>query len=504
MRFTNQNSHNNTSKTIKNLIYWISIKKSIIWFLFFVLISPSFIQAQKLSEDPRVSSAINLLEMWVQAQVDFERIAGISMSVVHDQELIWSQGFGYSDIETKNPATPRTIYSICSISKLFTSISMLQLRDKGLIRLDDPVKKHLSWFDIKQQYEHSPPVTIEGLLTHSSGLPREADFPYWTDASFPTREQMIDHLSKQEMLYPARNKYQYSNLGLSLAGEIVAKVSGKPYAKYVEENILKPLGLTDTTPEMPIKKQKGQLATGYGPFKRDGTRPIMPFYTVNGIAPAAGFASTVVDLGKFASWQFRLLENNGDELLAANTLRDMHRVHWVNQDWTSKRGLGFSVWRDNEKTFVGHGGSCPGYLSHLLLQPEEKIATVFMTNSRSGGSRSYTQTAYDIIAPAIKEALESPGEAKIANTEWQKYTGLYERPLGGESHVIFWKGELATISFPTENPLQSLTKLKHEEGHVFRRVMDNDELGTPVTFEVDNDGKVIRMWSTVNYSVKVN
>jgi len=232
MRFTNQNRHNNTSKTIKNLIYWISIKKSIIWFLFFVLITPSFIQAQKLREDPRVSSAINLLEMWVQAQVDFERIAGISMSVIHDQELIWSQGFGYSDIESQNPATPRTIYSICSISKLFTSISMLQLRDQGLLRLDDPVKKHLSWFDIKQQYEHSPPVTIEGLLTHSSGLPREADFPYWTDASFPTREQMIDHLSNQETLYPARNKFQYSNLGLSLAGEIVAKVSGKPYAEY--------------------------------------------------------------------------------------------------------------------------------------------------------------------------------------------------------------------------------------------------------------------------------
>ena len=127
-----------------------------------------------------------------------------------------------------------------------------------------------------------------------------------------------------------------------------------------------------------------------------------------------------------------------------------------------------------------------------------------MTNSRSVSSRSYTQTAYDIIAPAIKKALESPGTAKMPNPVWQKYTGLYERPLGGESHVIFWEGELATISFPTENPLQSLTKLKHEEGHVFRRVMDNGELGTPVTFEVDNEGMVIRMWSTVNYSVKVH
>ena len=84
------------------------------------------------------------------------------------------------------------------------------------------------------------------------------------------------------------------------------------------------------------------------------------------------------------------------------------------------------------------------------------------------------------------------------------YTGLYERPLGGESHVIFWQGELATISLPTENPLRSLTKLKHEEGHIFRRVRDDGEEGTLVTFEVDEDGKVIRMWSTVNYLVKVH
>lgn len=504
MRVKHQNVTKNTNQKNQSKIPRTSMKKRIPWFLIAFLLIPCFVQAQNLRDDLRVKSAINLLEMWVQAQVDFERIAGVSMSVVHDQELIWASGFGYSDIESKKATTERTIYSICSISKLFTSVGMLQLRDRGLLRLDDPVKKHLSWFDIKQQYEHSPPITIEGLLTHSSGLPREADFPYWTEASFPTREQMIDHLSEQETLYPARKQFQYSNLGLSLAGEIIAKVSGKPYAEYIKENILEPLGLTDTTPDIPIEKQKGQLATGYGSFKRDGTRPVMPFYTVNGIAPAAGFASTVVDLGKFASWQFRILENNGNELLAANTLRDMHRVHWLNQDWTSRNGLGFAVWRDKETTFVGHGGSCPGYLSHLLLQPEEKFASVFMTNSRSLSSRMYTQMAYDILAPIIKEVLKSPDKAKTPNPEWEMYTGLYERPLGGESHVIFWQGELATISLPTENPMRSLTKLKHEKGHVFRRVRDDGEEGTPVTFEVDENGKVIRMWSTVNYSIKIH
>ncbi|MBK6842994.1 MAG: beta-lactamase family protein [Gemmatimonadetes bacterium] len=114
---------------------------------------------------------------------------------------------GMADIERKIPASPATLYSICSISKLFTSISVMQLRDRGLVRLDDPVERHLPWFNIKRTHPASGAITVEGLLTHASGLPREAAFPYWSAPSFefPTRQQIIDALSSEGDAVPQRD-----------------------------------------------------------------------------------------------------------------------------------------------------------------------------------------------------------------------------------------------------------------------------------------------------------
>ena len=238
------------------------------------------------------------------------------------------RGFGHSDLEKKIPATPTTIYSICSISKLFTSVAVLSLRDRGKLRLDDPLEKLLPWFSIKKTFPGFGPATMRGILTHSSGLPRESDFPYWTgpDFAFPTHDEIIARLKSQETLYPADLHYQYSNLGLTLAGEIVAQLSGRLYAEYVTETVLRPLKLADTQPRMPEEHRGGRLATGYSAMTREGKRNVLPFFQANGIAPAAGFSSTVEDLGRFASWQFRLLAKGGTEILDSNTLREMHRV----------------------------------------------------------------------------------------------------------------------------------------------------------------------------------
>ena len=196
-----------------------------------------------------MASALEVVRVWLDAQRAYEQIPGISAAIVHDQELLWSGGFGFADLARTAPATPKTIYSICSISKLFTSIAVMQLRDAGKLRLDDPVGKHLPWFTIERSAPEGPEITIEGLLTHASGLPRESDYPYWTgpDFPFPTREQIVERISKQKTLYPAETYFQYSNLGLTLAGEVVAAASGMPYAEYVRRNILEPLGLSSTT-----------------------------------------------------------------------------------------------------------------------------------------------------------------------------------------------------------------------------------------------------------------
>jgi CubicO group peptidase (beta-lactamase class C family) len=464
------------------------------------------LHAQSIADDPKVASALKLIDVWIEAQIDYEDIPGMSIGIVHDQDLIWSKGFGCADLEKKLPATPSTIYSICSISKLFTSIAVMQLRDQGKLSLDDPIGKYLSWFKIKDTYPDAPEITLRGILTHSSGLPGEADYPYWTgpEYHFPTREQVIKKLPSQEELYPADTYFQYSNLGLTLAGEVVASVSGQPYAEYVKQHILEPLGLKDTSPEIPAEQKGGRLAVGYSRRMRDGNRAAVPFYLVNGIAPAAGFASTVEDLGRFASWQFRLLEKGGTDVLAANTLKEMQRVHWLDPDWKTTWGLGFSVWRYKDKTFVGHGGYCPGYRTQLTLCPQEKIAVIVMTNAVGFNPSNYVNNIFDIVAPAIKKALENPAQAKKDYPELEKFVGRYQEPYGQEMHVLIMDGDLSIISLPTDNPLDSLTRLKHIEENTFQRVRGDGNLGEKIVFESGPDGKVSRLIWSSNYANRVD
>lgn len=468
-------------------------------------VAPSTVHAQSLAQDPDVAEALRLLESWVEVQRMYQEIPAISMAIVHDQELVWSAGFGYADVEEQRPATPETIYSVCSISKLFTSIGVLQLRDEGRLRLADSVAAYLDWFDIERTYPDAPPITIEGLLTHSSGLPRESAFPYWSapDFDFPTHDQVVARLSEQQTLYPAAKYFQYSNLGFTLAGEVVAAASGEPYANYVRQRILQPLGMLSTTPEIPVQHRGHRLATGYGRRMPGDERMTVPFYQVEGIKPAAGFASTVEDLGLFASWQFRLLESGGDGVLAANTLREMQRVHWVDPDWDTHWGLGFSVWRADDQTFVGHGGSCPGYRSQLLLQMDEKVATIAMANATGVDANLYAQRAYEIVAPAIAAALEDTTATKAASDQdLSRYAGLY-RGFWGDARILPWKGGLAMVSMPTDDPLEALSRLEHVEGHTFRRLRDNGEPAELVIFEIGAAGRATRLIRNSNPLVRV-
>ena len=420
-----------------------------------------------IRNDPRVISALELLEVWIDAQLAYEHIPGISVAIVHDQNLLWSRGFGYADLKRKVTISPQTIFSICSVSKLFTSIAVMQLRDAGKLNLDDPIEKHLPWFDIQQTYTDVPPATVRGLLTHTSGLPRESPFPYWTDPTFPfpTREAMMERVSSQRMLYPTDRYFQYSNLGMALLGEIVAAASGMPYDSYVRERILDPLGMTDTTTDIPLKLAGGQLATGYTPLDRSGQRHALALFQTRAMAPAAGYASTVEDLARFASWQFRLLDSAwgasagsspGASILRPNTLREMHRVHRVDPElFTSEGshwGLGFGIYPEDDKqtaetTFVGHGGACPGFRTSLRLQPETKFAAIAMINAE--GARAspgvITRAARKIVGNAISDAIESPEKASAADPGLRRYTGLYTTVAWGELAVVIWGDQLATV-----------------------------------------------------------
>lgn len=456
---------------------------------------------QELENDPRVRQALTLVAMWLDGQRAYEAIPGVSAAVVHDQRVIWTGAFGLANRERAAPVTPSTVYSVCSISKLFTSIAVMQLRDEGKLRLDDPVGRHLPWFAVQQMYPESGPITIESVLTHSAGFQEDPSIPFWSGAfEFPSREQVMAILPSEETLYPAQQHYEYSNIGLFLAGEIVATASRTPYADHVTTRILQPLGLTSTTPEMPAELRGGRLATGYAARQRDGTRAPVTFFQARAFAPAAGFASTAEDLARFASWQFHLLAGGGSEVLAANTLREMQRVHFTDPEWTTTRGLGFRVWRSDERTFVGHSGDCPGFRSALLLQNDDRVATVFMANAGGIASEAFAQRMYEIVAPAIRSAVAGKDIAPAPDTSLSRYQGAYDyAPWGGEIIVLPWEDGLAMLELPNTQPMAELIRLRAVPGSPgrFRRLRENDVLGEPVDFEVNAEGRVthLRRWN---------
>ena len=463
-------------------------------------------KAQPIANHPRVQEATAVLAKWLDAQRAYLRIPGVSAAVVFDQDVVWSGGFGWADIARRAPADASTIYSICSISKLFTSISLMQLRDQGKVRLDDSVAKHLPWFTIRNPKPEDGAVTVEGLLTHASGLPREAAYPYWSAPSFefPTREQIISAVSSEEMLYRPETYFQYSNLGLTLAGEIVAAASGKPYADYVRANVLTPLGLTSTWSEMPAQERGKRLATGYGGWEREGDRRVLPFFEAKGIAPAAGYASTALDLARFASWQFRLLATGGTEVLSANTLREMERVHFVDPEWEPTWGLGFQVWRNDGKTFVGHGGSCPGYRTQFTTEPAGKIAIVTMTNAIDADANALAQQAYALVAPALAAAKGDTGRKIVAaDPALDKYLGTYGASFGGELEVVRWEGGLGSISLPSDNPAKAMTRYRKTGDNTFRRIRRDGELAEVVSFDLGADGRAIRLRTSYNMMPRI-
>ncbi len=173
------------------------MKKNYVTTLLFLCITTAHSQNDKKD----YSEAFDLIEVWLEAQKDFEKLPGIKAIVVEDQEVLWSGAFGMANIEDGVKSESSTLGSICSISKLFTAVAVMKLYDEGKLRLDDLVSELLPWYDLKQQYAHSGPITVRSLLTHSSGLPREANFPYWTgpDFPFPSSDQIKRELSKNAL-----------------------------------------------------------------------------------------------------------------------------------------------------------------------------------------------------------------------------------------------------------------------------------------------------------------
>ena len=455
--------------------------------------------ADRVRGDAGVQGAQRLFTAWLEGQLLYRHLPGVAVGVVADQELVWAQGFGVADTARKVPMTPQTKFRMASHSKLFTATAVMQLREQGKLRLDDPVTKYLPWFSVRPADADDPPITIEELLTHSSGLPREAG-SHWTDFDFPTTEELRGLMREREAPFSPDVRWKYSNLAYSVAGLVIEAVSGQSWADYVQQHIYTPLGMTASS----VDKDVPGLATGYGRLMPDGTRATTPFIDARGMGAATGITSTVEDMARFASAQFRRGPMGGDRILSTGSLRDMHRVRVLETNWTQGNAIGFAVRRDRDKVYVQHGGSYPGYQTQTVLQLDGKVAVIVLTNADDANPGAIATQLMNTVGEAVAKA-SAPAESGATPTwdpAWSRFAGLY-RGRGGESQVIELDKRLVVISpnAPTlDNPVQ-LVPIGNGQFR-YTAPTGGGPVGEIVRF-VEEGGRVVRMITGDSYVERV-
>jgi CubicO group peptidase (beta-lactamase class C family) len=468
----------------------------------FLSTASTAIAEEFLDRHPAVAEAIALFEIWTEEQLTYQQIPGLAIGILYEDELIWSRGFGVADLNTESPVEVDTLFRAGSISKLFTATAILQLRDEGLLRLDDPVEQHLPEFDLETPFPEEPPVTLRHLLTHTAGIPREAAFPYWTDHEFPSAEELLEALPGQQMVFPPGGTYKYSNLGMALLGQIVARLSGEPHAEYVQRRILKPLGMSSST-FTPGPEQFARMATAYLRYYPGERREVFEYYETEGMAPAANLVTSISDLARFAA-----LHLGGDSapaegaVLAPSTIREMQRPHFVYPSWRGGRGLGFAVSRRDDETIVAHGGWIGGHRGQLMLVPSYDIAIIVLLNADDGSPSQFAYEAWDVVGAAIVESTKPPPVATVADPGWERYFGTYTDPWGWEWQVLVLDGELVLYSHdypPADDADAGVTRLTPVANHTFR--MPDGEL---VVFELGDDGSVQRIKRRSDYLFPVD
>ena len=273
--------------------------------------------------DSNVSDKIKIFDSWIESKVEYEHWPGVIIGLVYDQSLIWTKAYGFADLDKKNLLNEKTLFPIASNTKMFTAIAIMKLRDEGKLDLEEPVAKYLPWINkIKQNNSDINKITIKHLLTHTSGLPTEANLNYWADTKFPELLEILKELEKLEICFSTDIRWKYSNFGLAIAGEIISLVSGLTYKDYITKNILEPLNMIGSGFNLDYKPGY-EFASGYSRLMPDMKRSKFNRYDYKGFTSAAGLNSNLIDLSKFASWMFRIRETNQKEIISGSTLREL-------------------------------------------------------------------------------------------------------------------------------------------------------------------------------------
>jgi len=376
-----------------------------------------------------------------RAHAEENHLPGIAFGVVADGKLVYSGAFGYSNVESKIPADSKSMFRIASMSKSFTALAILQLRDAGKLRLDEPAETYLPEMkNLTYLTSDAPKITVRHLLMHAAGLPE--DNP-WGDRQLADSDEDLRQLVESGISFSnvPGIAYEYSNLGFALLGQIVQRVSGMPFTEYMAKNVFRPLGMNSTTYEyddVPVER----LAQGYG--WRDGEWFDEPLLHHGSFGAMGGLITSIEDFSRYAAlhlaaWPPR--SDADDGILKRSSLREMHHP-WnfagLNTAATAADGRPCPIasayayglgWRSDcdGRVYIRHSGGLPGFGSNWTMLPQYDLAVVSFDNRTYASTDGVNVAALDTI---IKAAGLTPRAVPVSAILEKRKGELVEALLG--------------------------------------------------------------------------
>lgn len=400
-------------------------------------------------------------------------IPGLSLAIVKDGSVVLSKGYGYKSFEKQSPVTSDTQFAIGSATKAFTGLSVLISQDEGKLSLDDSPKKYLPFFKINDA-EIDKNIKIRDLLDHSSGLNR-TDLA-WISGKL-TREEVIKVAGEAKPTAKLDEKFQYQNVMYATAGEIVSKVQKMPWEKYVVQDILKPLGMNNTTLSVAEMRKAKDFSLGYEyNFDTKETRNL-PTRDLLAISPAGSINSSANDMAKW----LKFILSGGVNSKGKRIVSESSFEEWTKPQMkiagNSAYGLGWFVQEWKGKKVVQHGGNIDGFNSMVALIPEEGLGFVMLTNVSAS---SLGNELMSIVWEGMLEDLKEENSDQTLSDEAKKEVGKYKFTQAGfDIDVAVEDGKL--VAKVPNQPTYILEKI---EGRKYK--LSNDLEGFFITFKDDS------------------
>lgn len=351
---------------------------------------PAFTASDRLQ---RVKDAAPAFAKLFADQAGERKIPGIAYGIVVDDSLVVADALGFLEVENRTPASTQSAFRIASMTKSFTAMAILKLRDEGKLSLSDPVARYIpEMAKLTYLTSDAPPIDIENLLTMTAGFPE--DNP-WGDRQLAVPEEQLIALIGAGVSFSnaPSMEYEYSNLGYALLGNIVTRVSGMPYQDYIRENIFLPLGMENTYWEFD-NVPEGQLAIGYR--WEDEQWKLEPMLHDGAFGAMGGLITTIEDFSKYVRFHLAAYPPRSsaeDGPVKRSTLREMHTPQFprLNANATNRQGepcplmtgygYGLGITTNCEGTrWVSHGGALPGFASNYYFYPELGVGVMAFGN----------------------------------------------------------------------------------------------------------------------------